>query len=188
MKQAIALRIAAAATAGAALSLILSIAGSAASNPKPLSSFDPQVKELLSRMTLDEKIGQMTQPEQSALKDPADIENYFVGSLLSGGDSDPKEGNSLQAWTDLYDRLQKHTEKTRLKIPILYGIDAVHGHNNVLGAVIFPHNVGLGCTRNPALVEKVERDHRRRDPRHRHPVGLRSLRHGSPGYPLGAHV
>jgi beta-glucosidase len=130
---------------------------SAASKPKPLSSFDPQVKELLGRMTLDEKIGQMTQPEQSALKDMADIENYFVGSLLSGGDSDPKEGNSLKAWTDLYDRLQEHTKKTRLQIPILYGIDAVHGHNNVLGAVIFPHNVGLGCTRNAALVEKVHR-------------------------------
>ena len=156
MKQAIALRIVAAAAAGAAACLILSIAGSAA-DPKPLSSFDPQVKQLLSRMTLDEKIGQMTQPEQSALQDPADIENYFVGSLLSGGDSDPKEGNSLQAWTDLYDRLQKHTGKTRLKIPILYGIDAVHGHNNVLGAVIFPQNVGLGCTRDAALIEKVER-------------------------------
>jgi beta-glucosidase len=156
MKQAIALRIVAAAAAGAAACLILSIAGSAA-DPKSLSSFDPQVKQLLSRMTLDEKIGQMTQPEQSALQDPADIENYFVGSLLSGGDSDPKEGNSLQAWTDLYDRLQKHTGKTRLKIPILYGIDAVHGHNNVLGAVIFPQNVGLGCTRDAALIEKVER-------------------------------
>jgi beta-glucosidase len=107
-------------------------------------------------MTLEEKIGQMTQPEQSALKDQADIENYFVGSLLSGGDSDPKEGNSLQAWTDLYDRLQAHTKNTRLKIPLLYGIDAVHGHNNVLGAVVFPHNIGLGCTRNPALIEKVE--------------------------------
>jgi beta-glucosidase len=157
MKQAIALRVAGAAAAGAAACFILSIAGSAASSPKPLSSFDPQVKKLLARMTLDEKIGQMTQPEQSALEDPADVENYFVGSLLSGGDSDPKEGNSLQAWTDLYDRLQKHTEKTRLKIPILYGIDAVHGHNNVLGAVIFPQNVGLGCTRDAALVEKVER-------------------------------
>jgi beta-glucosidase len=130
---------------------------SAAARPKSLSSFDPQVKELLGRMTLEEKIGQMTQPEQSALKDMADIENYFVGSLLSGGDSDPKEGNSLKAWTDLYDRLQEHTKKTRLQIPILYGIDAVHGHNNVLGAVIFPHNIGLGCTRNPALVEKVHR-------------------------------
>ena len=92
MKQAIALRIAAAATAGAALSLILSIAGSAASNPKPLSSFDPQVKALLAQMTLDEKIGQMTQPDQDALKDPADIEKYFVGSLLSGGRFRPQGG------------------------------------------------------------------------------------------------
>ena len=144
-----------------ATSLAVAAAGclflSAASKPKALSSFDPQVKALLAQMTLDEKIGQMTQPEQSALKDQADIENYFVGSLLSGGDSDPAEGNSLKAWTDLYDRLQKHTAKTRLRIPILYGIDAVHGHNNVLGAVIFPHDIGLGCTRNPALVEKVER-------------------------------
>jgi beta-glucosidase len=130
---------------------------SAATRPRPLSSYDAQVKPILAQMTLEEKIGQMTQPEQSALKDQADIENYFVGSLLSGGDSDPKEGNSLEAWTNLYDRLQEHTKKTRLQIPILYGIDAVHGHNNVLGAVIFPHNIGLGCTRNPALVEKVER-------------------------------
>jgi beta-glucosidase len=129
----------------------------AATKPKPLSSYDPQIKPILAKMTLEEKIGQMTQPEQSALKEQADIENYFVGSLLSGGDSDPKEGNSLQAWTDLYDRLQAHTRKTRLRIPLLYGIDAVHGHNNVLGAVIFPHNIGLGCTRNPALIEQVER-------------------------------
>jgi beta-glucosidase len=77
--------------------------------------------------------------------------------VLSGGASDPKEGNSLEAWTDLYDRLQRHTSKTRLAIPILYGVDAVHGHNNVLNAVIFPHEIGLGCTRNPALVEKVAR-------------------------------
>jgi beta-glucosidase len=131
--------------------------GLAATKPRALSSYDAQIKPILAKMTLEEKIGQMTQPEQSALKDQADIENYFVGSLLSGGDSDPKEGNSLQAWTDLYDRLQAHTKNTRLKIPLLYGIDAVHGHNNVLGAVVFPHNVGLGCTRNPALIEKVER-------------------------------
>src|SRR4051794_12307611 len=125
--------------------------------PKRLSSYDDQVKKLLAQMTLDEKVGQMTQPEQSALKDPADVERYFVGSLLSGGDSDPKEGNSFEAWTNLYNRLQARTANTRLRIPILYGIDAVHGHNNVLGAVVFPHNVGLGCTRNPKLVEQVER-------------------------------
>src|SRR5215471_4916378 len=136
---------------------LLTLLGYAATKPKPLSSYDAQVKELLARMTLEEKIGQMTQPEQSALKDMADIENYFVGSLLSGGSSDPKEGNSLEAWTNLYDRLQAHAKNTRLKIPILYGIDAVHGHNNVLNAVIFPHNIGLGCTRNPALIEKVQR-------------------------------
>ena len=127
----------------------------AASKPKPLSSYDTEAKALLARMTLDEKIGQMTEPEQNELKDPADVEKYFVGSLLSGGSSDPKEGNSLKAWTDLYDRLQARTRNTRLKIPILYGIDAVHGHNNVLNAVIFPHNIGLGCTRNPKLIEQV---------------------------------
>src|SRR5215813_2585894 len=137
--------------------LLCVLAFSASPGPKPLSSFDPEVKKLLAQMTLEEKIGQMTQPEQSALKDMADIENYFVGSLLSGGSSDPKEGNSLEAWTNLYDRLQAHAKNTRLKIPILYGIDAVHGHNNVLNAVIFPHNIGLGCTRNPVLIEKVQR-------------------------------
>jgi beta-glucosidase len=129
----------------------------AAAKPKPLSSFDPEAKALLAKMTLDEKVGQMTQAEQNELKDPADVEKYFLGSLFSGGSSDPKEGNSLKAWTDLYDRLQARTQNTRLKIPILYGIDAVHGHNNVLNAVIFPHNIGLGCARNPKLIEQVER-------------------------------
>src|ERR1035441_6851422 len=131
---------------------LLGAAISAASQAKPLSSFDPQVKPLLAQMTLAEKIGQMTQPDQEFIKDPADIERYFVGSILSGGSSDPKDGNSLQAWTDLYDRLQQHALRSRLHIPILYGVDAVHGHNNVLGAVVFPHNVGLGCTRNPSLI------------------------------------
>jgi beta-glucosidase len=125
--------------------------------PRPLSSYDGKVRELLSRMTLEEKIGQMTQAEQDALKDVNDIQKYFLGSLLSGGNSDPKAGNSLAAWTDMCDGYQEHALKTRLRIPILYGADAVHGHNNVLGAVIFPHNVGLGCTRNPKLVESAAR-------------------------------
>src|SRR5215472_16213293 len=109
---------------GALILAALAWFGFAATRPKPLSSYDAQIKPLLAKMTLEEKIGQMTQPEQSALKDAADIENYFVGSLLSGGSSDPKEGNSLEAWTNLYGRLQAHTKNTRLKIPILYGIDA----------------------------------------------------------------
>jgi beta-glucosidase len=125
--------------------------------PKSLKSFDTQVRPLLAQMTLEEKIGQMVQAEQSALKDISDIEKYFLGSLLSGGSSDPKSGNGLKDWTDLYDSLQARTQNTRLQIPILYGIDAVHGHNNVLNAVIFPHNIGLGCTRNPRLVEQAAR-------------------------------
>jgi len=130
---------------------------SVASTPKPLSSYNAQVKELLSKMTLEEKIGQMIQVDQEHLQDPADIEKYYLGSLLSGGNSDPKAGNSLQAWTDMYDGYQQHAIKTRLGIPILYGVDAVHGHSNVIGAVIFPHNIGLGCTRNPGLVGKIAR-------------------------------
>ncbi len=125
--------------------------------PKPLTAYDTQAKELLSKMTLEEKIGQMIQADQDFVQDPTDIETYFLGSLLSGGSSDPNEGNSLQNWTDMYDGYQKHALKTRLGIPLLYGVDAVHGHNNVIGAVVFPHNIGIGCTRNPALVEKISR-------------------------------
>jgi beta-glucosidase len=132
--------------------------GSVQSISKRLSSYDPQVKSLLLQMTLEEKIGQMTQPEQGpVLSNPGDMQKYFIGSVLSGGDSDPSEGNSLQSWTDLYDRAQQEAMKTRLAIPILYGIDAVHGHSNVLGAVMFPHNIALGCTRDPSLVEKIGR-------------------------------
>ncbi len=130
-----------------------------AQDPKPrdFAVLDRRIEPLLANMTLDEKIGQMTQPDQDFLKDPADIENYFLGSLLSGGNSDPKEGNSLTAWTEMYERYQQRARRTRLRIPLLYGVDAVHGHNNVLGAVVFPHNIGLGCTHNPQLVQKIAR-------------------------------
>jgi len=129
----------------------------AAAAPKSPASYDAQVKEMVAKMTLEEKVGQMTQPDLGGIKDPNDIEKYFIGSVLSGGTSDPKEGNSLEAWTNMYDRLQQHALKTRLGIPILYGIDAVHGHSNVLNAVIFPHNVGLGCTNDPKLIEEIGR-------------------------------
>ena len=131
---------------------------SCSSSPEGLASFDPQVKKLLKQMTLEEKIGQMIQPEQDqVLKNPGDMQKYFIGSVLSGGGSDPAEGNSLEAWTDLYDKVQDEAMKTRLAIPVLYGIDAVHGHSNVLGAVIFPHNIALGCTGDADLVERIAR-------------------------------
>jgi beta-glucosidase len=124
---------------------------------KAFSAYDAEAKALLATMTLEEKVGQMTQAEQEKLTDVKDIQTYFLGSLFSGGSSDPKAGNSLQAWTDMYDGYQKQALQTRLKIPILYGVDAVHGHNNVLGAVVFPHNIGLGATRDAKLVEEIAR-------------------------------
>jgi beta-glucosidase len=128
----------------------------AAEPGKRFAAFDAQAKALLARMTLDEKVGQMMQPDQSFLEDVQDIETLFLGSLLSGGSSDPAT-NSLGDWTDMYDRYQSFALKTRLEIPLLYGVDAVHGHSNVIGAVVFPHNVGLGATRNPELVEEISR-------------------------------
>jgi beta-glucosidase len=124
---------------------------------KSFSLYDPQAKALLAKMTLDEKIGQMTQAEISGLKDISDIQKYYLGSILSGGDGDPKAGNTLQDWTDQIEKINAEALKTRLHIPLLYGIDAVHGHNNVLGATIFPQNIGEGCAHNPELVKKAAR-------------------------------
>jgi beta-glucosidase len=138
----------------------LTVAGSIVAQAdflKAQKTNDTRVRALLSSMTLEEKVGQMVQANSASLKDPSDVENYFLGSVLSGGSSDPKTGNGLVDWTDHYDNLQSRTQKTRLRIPLLYGIDAVHGHSNVLGATLFPHNIGLGCSRNPALVEKAAR-------------------------------
>ena len=121
-----------------------------------LPSVSERVNSLLSQMSLDEKIGQMTQAERGALQNITDIKTYYLGSLLSGGGSAPST-NSAQAWADMYDYFQNFALQTRLKIPLIYGIDAVHGHNNVFGATIFPHNIGLGCTRNPQLIEQAAR-------------------------------
>jgi len=122
-----------------------------------LSQQDPQVDRLLPTLTLDEKVGQMTQPDSQYLKNLDDVGQLHVGSVLSGGDSDPASGNDLKSWTDLYDGIQSHALSAKPRIPLIYGIDAVHGHNNVIGAVIFPHNIALGCTRDPDLVERAAR-------------------------------
>ncbi len=124
---------------------------------RSLKAHDAKIQPLLAQMTLEEKVGQMIQANQASLKDPSDVEKLFMGSLLSGGSSDPKTGNGVVDWTDHYDSLQSRTQNTRLRIPLLYGIDAVHGHSNVLAATLFPHNIGLGCTRNPQLVERAAR-------------------------------
>jgi beta-glucosidase len=129
--------------------------------PEPLGQAylvaqDPRVDSLLALMTLEEKVGQMTQADQEFLATDEHVRDYMLGSLLSGGGSDPVT-NSFQDWRALYEGYQARAMETRLRIPILYGVDAVHGHSNVVGAVIFPHNIGLGATRNPDLVEEVAR-------------------------------
>lgn len=117
-------------------------------------TIDEKVDSLLNLMTLDEKIGQMTQAERGMLENINDISYYSIGSLLSGGGSSPSP-NTQQAWADMYDEFQEVALQSRLGIPSIYGVDAVHGHNNVYGAVIFPHNIGLGCTWNPELVKTI---------------------------------
>lgn len=120
------------------------------------NSVESRVEKLLGQMTLEEKIGQMTQAECNQLEKKSDIKDYALGSLLSGGGSPPGT-NTAQGWADAYDDLQKWALQSRLKIPIIYGIDAVHGHNNVYGATIFPHNIGLGCTLDADLAERAAR-------------------------------
>lgn len=141
----------------AATGLVPSISLRARPDYDSFSIHNKYVQRIVDQMTLDEKIGQMTQGELNNIKDENDIEKYFLGSVLSGGGADPVEGNSLTAWTDTVDRLIRRSMRTRLAIPILYGVDAVHGHSNVIGATVFPHNIGLGCTGNTELVEQIGR-------------------------------
>jgi beta-glucosidase len=121
------------------------------------ANLDNQVEALLVQMTLAEKVGQMVQADSGALTDKSDVQKYFLGSILSGGNSDPASGNTAQDWLNFVNEFKEQAMQTRLKIPLLYGIDAVHGHNHIDGAVIFPHNIGLGAAHNPKLVEQAGR-------------------------------
>ena len=136
------------------VSILLFSFMTAMAQPKTTSAA-ASADSLLKRMTIEEKIGQIVQVDYDAIKDHlGDIVKYSIGSILWGGDSEPPK-NTPEAWVELYDGIQRLSEQTRLKVPIIFGIDAVHGHNNVNGAVIFPHNIGLGATRNAKLVETV---------------------------------
>ncbi|MFF0854817.1 carbohydrate binding domain-containing protein [Streptomyces sp. NPDC003280] len=113
-----------------------------------------RVADLLGRMSLAEKAGQMTQAERGALTDQGDVAGYALGSVLSGGGSTPTP-NTPDAWAKMIDAFQLRAQATRFQIPLIYGVDAVHGHNNLVGATIMPHNVGLGATRDPRLAERT---------------------------------
>ncbi|XP_030542512.1 beta-glucosidase BoGH3B isoform X2 [Rhodamnia argentea] len=113
-----------------------------------------RVKDLLSRMTLEEKIGQMTQIDRTVATYDF-MRTYSIGSVLSGGGSTPLPEASAEDWVNMINDYQNGSLSSRLGIPMIYGIDAVHGHNNVYNATIFPHNIGLGATRDPDLVKKI---------------------------------
>lgn len=119
----------------------------------PTQSVDVRVDDLLGRMSLDEKLGQMTLVEKNGIR-VEDISGMYIGGLLSGGGESPTI-NMPQQWSAMVHHFQEEALKTPLGIPIIYGVDAVHGHNNVNGATIFPQQIGLGATRDPALLEQV---------------------------------
>ncbi|KQX06994.1 hypothetical protein ASC59_04070 [Leifsonia sp. Root1293] len=115
---------------------------------------DERVADLLGRMSQAEKVGQMAQAERLGLNSPQQIADLGLGSVLSGGGSTP-QSNTPEAWADMIDDYQRQALSTPLQIPLVYGADAVHGHSNVQDATIFPHNTGLGATRDPSLVQQI---------------------------------
>jgi beta-glucosidase-like glycosyl hydrolase len=115
---------------------------------------DERVADLLGRMTIEEKIGQMTQAAVSAIESyPSDIGDYGIGSVLNGGSDTLND--SPEEWAAMIDGYQREALGTRLAIPLMYGIDAVHGNPAVPGAVVFPHNIGLGAAHDPELAGRA---------------------------------
>lgn len=126
--------------------------------PAPVAPWQPsqacldRAAEVLAGMSLAQKAGQMVQAGSDDL-DPADVATYQYGSVFSGGGSDPPGNDAPQTWRSFVEGFEARAPS----IPLIYGIDAVHGNNNVSDTVLFPHNIGLGATRNPALVKEVGR-------------------------------
>ncbi len=118
------------------------------------ASTQERVADLLKRMSLEDKAGQMVQGEQYPVCD-ADMKELGLGSVLSGGGSVPDNDNSVEHWDEVLDGFQKAALSRDLKIPYIYGADAVHGHNTVYGAVIFPHNIGIGAANDPELTKQM---------------------------------
>ncbi len=117
-------------------------------------SIEERVDDLMSKMTEWEKIGQMALIEKNSIHNLSEITKYNLGALLSGGGAGPKQ-ETPSAWLNMINNFQAAAKSTCLKIPLLYGIDAIHGHANVLGATVFPHAIGLGASHDADLVKRV---------------------------------
>jgi beta-glucosidase len=122
------------------------------------AEMEVRIQQIVAGMSLQQKIGQMTQPEIKSIS-PADVSKYYIGSVLNGGGSWPN-GNKhalVSDWLNLADKYYDASMSTDMavKIPLIWGTDAVHGHNNVYGATIFPHNIGLGAAHDDSLVKDI---------------------------------
>jgi beta-glucosidase len=120
---------------------------------------EARIADLLARMTLEEKVGQVIQADIASVT-PEDVKNYHLGSVLNGGNSAPNNDNHSPAveWLKLADKFWLASTDTTdggVGIPAIWGIDAVHGNNNVVGATVFPHNIGLGAANDPELMRKI---------------------------------
>ncbi|KAL0307293.1 UNVERIFIED_CONTAM: hypothetical protein Sradi_6146600 [Sesamum radiatum] len=146
------------------LVLLLLLVASAAAEVIDTRYKDPKlpmnlrIKFLMEQMTLEEKIAQMAQINRlQAEADPKILRDYSIGSLITAPDSPPGGDHraSAEQWVDMVNGYQRWSLFHRLGIPMLYATDSVHGHNNLYRATIFPHNVGLGATRDPELVKRI---------------------------------
>ena len=138
------------------LTLLSLTACSTPSNDKDARVIAEKVANILDQMTLAEKVGQMTQVDLRMFDDVNDIKTYHIGSVLSGGSGAP-QNNTPKDWLNMVNGFQKIAMKNRLAIPLIYGVDAVHGHNNLLGATVFPHNIALGAANDADLVFRVNK-------------------------------
>ena len=116
------------------------------------AAIDARVRSIVAGMTLEQKIGQITQPDIRSVK-PEEVRQYYIGSILNGGGAWPgmKMQSTVDDWLKLSEQFYQASMSTDMpvKIPVIWGTDAVHGHNNVYGATLFPHNIGLGAARDP---------------------------------------
>ena len=110
---------------------------------------------MLEGMSLEQKVGQMIQPDIRYIT-PAELSEYHIGTVLSGGGAPPNENvyADTAEWLRMADEFYDASLKSGAPLPCAWGIDAVHGHNNLFCATLFPHNIGIGATRNPELARK----------------------------------
>jgi beta-glucosidase len=128
---------------------------------RPDAAIERRIAALLKRMTVEEKVGQVIQADIGSVT-PDDVRRYHLGSVLNGGNSGPGGDDLAPAakWLELADAFwAASTDKAGggVGIPVIWGTDAVHGHSNIIGATLFPHNVGLGAANDPALIERIGR-------------------------------